>query len=226
MKKIECSLVLLVLLLLTKPAEAQIGISTGVFIPDIGYTANVYGPFTLRGFGFTINKYFIVETGFTVYSMPGNAVTHLPFRAKEPLFGASNMLLVPLQMGFGARFGQVSLSCTGGGFIFYNFTHRLDKGNWDRAISEYEKWDVVNANLSYDNRPGYGYIWGIEIEYHVNKKLGIFVQGNYLDGESALGVTGDYKGGSVGGTITTKRANFNNAKLSIKGYEITIGAHF
>lgn len=219
-------ILLLIFFTFGKNIKAQMGISTGVFIPDVGYTANVYGPLTFRGVGFTINKYFLVETGFTIYTMPGNGITHLPFKAKVPLFGASNTLLIPLEIGFGVRVGDVSFSLSGGGFSFYNFTHRLDKGNWDRTINEYENWDVTNSTLNYENNIGFGYIWGAKIEYHVNKKLGIFINGNYLDGESPLNIVGSYSGGKLGGNITTKTANFNNAQLSIKGYEISIGATF
>lgn len=205
---------------------AQIGVGVGFFIPSTGYVASVSGPLSLRGVGFTINKLFTVQTGFTVYSMPGNAVTHMPFKAKEPLFGASTTLLVPLEFGLGTRIGDVSISASAGGFLFYNFTHRLDKGNFDRAISEYEGWDVANADLNYTNRPGYGYITSFEIEYHVNKKLGIYVQYSYLDGESVLELNGNYKGGNLGGTIIEKTAAFNDARLSIKGSEVGVGVHF
>lgn len=210
----------------TQKSTAQIGVGIGFFIPSTGYVANVYGPLSLRGVGFTINKIFTVQTGFTVYSMPGNAVTHLPFKAKEPLFGASTTLLVPLEFGLGTRIGAVSISASAGGFMFYNFTHRLDKGNFDRAISEYEGWDITNADLNYTNRPGYGYITSFEIEYHIKKNLGIYVQYSYLDGESVLELNGNYKGGNLGGTIIEKTAAFNDARLSIKGSEVTVGVHF
>lgn len=210
----------------TQKSTAQIGVGIGFFIPSTGYVANVYGPLSLRGVGFTINKIFTVQTGFTVYSMPGNAVTHLPFKAKEPLFGASTTLLVPLEFGLGTRIGDVSISASAGGFMFYNFTHRLDKGNFDRAISEYEGWDVANADLNYTNRPGYGFITSFEIEYHIKKNLGIYVQYSYLDGESVLELNGNYKGGNLGGTIIEKAAAFNDARLSIKGSEVTVGVHF
>jgi hypothetical protein len=49
--------------------------------------------------------------------MPQNAVTYLPFKAKEPLFGASTTLLVPLAFGLGIRFGKVLISGSAGGFI-------------------------------------------------------------------------------------------------------------
>ncbi len=207
-------------------STAQIGVGIGFFIPSTGYVANVYGPLSLRGVGFTINKIFKVETGFTVYSMPGNAVTHLPFKAKEPLFGASTTLLIPLEFGLGTRIGDVSISASAGGFTFYNFTHRLDKGNFDRAISEYEGWDVANADLNYTNRPGYGFITSFEIEYHIKKNLGIYVQYSYLDGESVLELNGNYKGGNLGGNIIEKTAAFNDARLSIKGSEVSVGVHF
>jgi hypothetical protein len=205
---------------------AQIGAGIGFFIPSTGYVANVFGPLSIRGVGLSINKVFTVQTGFTVYSMPGNAVTHLPFKAKEPLFGASTTLLVPLEFGLGTRIGKISISACAGGFMFYNFTHRLDKGNFDRAISEYEGWDVTNADLSYTNRPGYGFITSFEIEYHLNKKLGIYIQYSYLDGESVLDLNGKYKGGNLGGNIIEKTAAFNDARLSIKGSEVSVGVHF
>ncbi|MBJ7428645.1 MAG: hypothetical protein JHD28_06795 [Bacteroidia bacterium] len=218
--------VLAFMLIFFQKSTAQIGVGIGFFIPSTGYVANVYGPLSLRGVGFSINKIFTVQTGFTVYSMPGNAVTHLPFKAKEPLFGASTTLLVPLEFGLGTRIGNVSISASAGGFMFYNFTHRLDKGNFDRAISEYEGWDVTNADLNYTNRPGYGFITSFEIEYHVNKKLGIYIQYSYLDGESVLELNGNYKGGNLGGNIIEKTAAFNDARLSIKGSEVSVGVHF
>lgn len=205
---------------------AQMGVGTGIFIPTTGYVANVYGPLTLRGVGVTLNKRYLFKTGFTIYSMPGNAVTHLPFHAKEPLFGASTTLLIPLEIGVGARFGDVTISGTVGGFMFYNFTHRIDKGNFDRAICEYEKWDVANAELDYTNRPGFGVITGIKVEYHIKKNLSAYVSVAYLDGESVLDLNGTYKGGSLGGTIIEKTAAFNKARLSIKGSEISVGVHF
>ena len=60
----------------------------------------------------------------------------------------------------------------------------------------------------------------------MNKKLEIYIQYSYLDGESVLDLNGKYKGGNLGGNIIEKTAAFNDARLSIKGSEVSVGVHF
>jgi len=221
-----CGGLTLSLLFTRHETNAQMGVGTGLFVPTTGYVANVFGPLTLRGFGFTINKIINVETGFTVYSMPGNAVTHLPVKSEFSLFGPSTTLLVPLELGYKVRIQSISITVRGGGFMFYNFTHRLNEGNFDRYIRMYEGWDIANSDFSYTNHPGFGWIAGTVLEYHVNKKLGVYVSWSFLDGESKLDLKGTYSGGNIGGVITTKDAPFKDATLSIRGSEFGIGVHF
>jgi len=50
----------------------------------------------------------------------------------------------------------------------------------------------------------------LKVEYHLKKKLGIFVSYFYQDGALVLGINGSYKGGNLIEIITEKATSFND----------------
>ncbi|HNP95068.1 MAG TPA: hypothetical protein PKJ63_05550, partial [Cyclobacteriaceae bacterium] len=122
-------------------ANAQnVGLSFSYFIPRNGSFSTPISPFSLRGVGFDLNRYLAVESGFSLYRMAGLNVIDLPFESTDPLTGPNFTLFVPLELVVQFKGKQAQFDIKGGGFAFYGFDQRIDYGNMDRALREYEGW--------------------------------------------------------------------------------------
>ena len=96
----------------------------------------------------------------------------------------------------------------------------------DRAMRDYYELEVVNSDLKYDNKIGFGYLVGGEIIFYFADKFGINFEVNYLAGGSDLNYRGYMTGGTSTDTIETQYVEYNDARLDFTGWEITIGVLF
>lgn len=204
----------------------NVGLSFSYFIPRNGSFSTPISPFSLRGVGFDLNRYLAVETGFSLYRMSGLSVKDLPFESNNPLTGPNFTMFVPLELVLQFKGKQAEFDLKGGGFFFYGFDQHIDYGNMDRALQTYEGWDVVNSDLSFKNNPGFGYHFGAEFTVYVTRQFGISLECNYLMGQSKFPLTGNYSGGTLGGTNSTVQADFKDAKIDFTGLEFSIGVLF
>lgn len=200
----------------------EFGLSFSYFIPRNGYFSTPISPFSLRGVGFDINRYLAIETGASLYRMSGLNVTGLPFETKEPLVGPNFTIFVPLELVIQFAGKQVEFNLKGGAFAFYGFGQKINYGNLDRAIRKYENWDVANADLTYSNKPGYGFHAGAELTLYVTRQFGISFETNYLMGGSRFPLIGSYTGGNAN-SISTVSIDYNNAMIDFTGLEFSIG---
>ncbi len=201
-------------------AQSQ-GLSFSYLAPKNGYLSAPISPFSIRGVG--IGKIVGIETGFTLYSIPGLAMEGLPFESDKPLSGPNWSVLIPLELTLGGKFGNLGLKVMGGGFGLLNLNSRINEGNMDRALAQYENWDVATSNFDMKTQIGYGWMAGGEIEYRVNKKFSITIETQYLKGASQSAITGTYAGGNFGETIVQKQADFSDSKTSLEGLEFSLG---
>src|SRR5579859_3500630 len=139
MKKIALMLVLLIGSIIISRAQ-QVGLSFSYFVPRNGYFSTPVSPFSLRGVGVNFNKYLGIQTGATLYRMAGLNIIDLPFQSKDPLLGPNFTLFVPAEFIFQLKGKQIQFDLKGGGFFFYGFAQKLDYGNIDRAIRQYQQW--------------------------------------------------------------------------------------
>ncbi|MFY0602010.1 MAG: hypothetical protein JXR03_20215 [Cyclobacteriaceae bacterium] len=210
----------LLIVIFSYPALSQ-GLSFSYLIPKNGYLSAPVSPFSIRGIG--IGGTVGLESGFTLYSMPGLAMSGLPFKSDKPLSGPNWTVLVPGQATFSFRFGVVGIKILGGGFAIAHLNSRLNLGNMDRAIAEHEGWDIASSSLKSSSKLGYGWIAGTEFEFKVSKKFSITTELQYLRGNSKTTITGSYAGGDIGGVIEQKEADFGSPKTNLEGLEISIG---
>jgi opacity protein-like surface antigen len=201
-------------------AGAQ-GISFSYLLPKNGYLSAPISPFSIRGIG--IGNVLGVETGFTLYSIPGLAMDGLPFDSNKPLTGPHWSVLVPAQITLSSGCGPVAIKFLGGGFVLWHLSSRINKGNLDRALASYENWDVALSDLELSMKSGFGWMLGTELEFQLNKKLAITTEVQYLSGSSKSSLTGSYSGGTIGGNIETKQANFDRLKSQLEGIEFSLG---
>jgi hypothetical protein len=221
------SLILFLLLTWVAMANAQnVGLSFSYFVPRNGYFSTPISPFSLRGVGVNLNKYFAIQTGASLYRMSGLNIIGLPFESKEPLLGPNFTLFVPAELVFQLKGRQVQFDIKGGGFFFYGFAQKLNYGNFDRAIRQYQHWDVANSDLSFQNNPGFGTHFGAELTIYVTNQFGISLETNYLMGTSKMPLKGNYSGGSFGGQLQTLPADYKDAKVDFTGLEFSIGVIF
>lgn len=221
MKKIR---VLLLFCCLSGAAKAQdFGLSFSYFIPRNGTFSTPISPFSFRGVGFDLNRFLALETGITLYRMAGLGMRDLPFTSNESLIGPNFTLFVPVELVFQLRGRSTEFSLKGGAFGFYGFGQRLDYGNMDRAIRQYQNWAVANSNLSFENKPGWGYHVGTELLFYVNRQFGISLEGNYLIGASRFPLTGTVTGADASGTLTSQPIAFPDAKIDFTGLEFSVG---
>ena len=219
------SLIVLYFILATTIIKAQdFGLSFSYFIPKNGYFSVPVTPFSIRGVGFDLNKFFAIESGFTLYRMSGMGVTGLPYESKKPLIGPFFSLMVPLEAVITFNFDNQAFKIKGGGFVFYNFAAQINEGNLDRELKDYLGWEVLNSDFSISNNLGYGYHFGAEYIIYFSKKFGISFEAYYLSGSSPLDMKGTYTGIPVDGDfITEGSADFKNSRLDFTGYELSIG---
>jgi hypothetical protein len=220
MKKLY--ILILVFICLQSKAQ-QVGLSFSYFIPRNGYFSTPISPFSIRGLGVDINKFMALETGASLYRMSGLNIVNVPFESKSPLTGPSFTVFVPAELVFQFKGKKTEFDIKGGGFAFYSFAQKLNYGNIDKAIRAHADLDVANADLSFKNKPGFGYHAGFELTVNVTRAWGISFETNYLMGASKIPLTGTYSGGNINEPITTNVINEPNAKVDFTGLEFSIG---
>lgn len=219
----------LCIFLLMSPVVAtaqNFGLSFSYFIPRNGYFSTPISPFSIRGLGVDINRYLALETGASLYRMSGLNMKDLPIKSKDPFVGPNFTIFVPAEVVFQLKGSRVELDLKGGVFGFYGFAQKLNYGNIDRAIRRYEGWEVANSELSFKNKPGWGYHAGAELTLYVTGQFGVSLETNYLMGQSAFPLSGSYTGGSQ--TIETVALGeaYQKAKIDFTGLEFSIGLIF
>ncbi len=224
MKKIILSALLAFALMQTQAQD--VGLSFSYFIPRNGYFSTPISPFSIRGLGVNLNQFIAIETGASLYRMSGLNIIDLPFESKEALLGPNFTLFVPVELVLQFQGKQVEFDIKGGGFFFYGFDQKLNYGNIDRAIRNFESWQVANANLRYKNNPGFGYHFGAEFTFHVTRQFGISLESNYLMGSAKFPLTGNYTGGTLNDPLETIAVDYKDAKVDFTGFEFSIGIIF
>ncbi len=204
----------------------DVGLSFSYFIPRNGDFSTPISPFSIRGLGFNLNRFIAFETGASLYRMSGMGMVDLPFESKNSLIGPNFTILVPAELVFQLKGQKVEFDIKGGGFFFYGFDQHLNYGNMDRALRQYQNWDVVNSTLSYENNPGFGYHFGAELTIPITGQVSVSLETNYLVGTAKFPLKGSYSGGALNGTNQTVAVDYKNAKIDFTGLEFSIGLIF
>ncbi|MCZ6522141.1 MAG: hypothetical protein O6848_11660, partial [Bacteroidetes bacterium] len=100
------------------------------------------------------------------------------------------------------------------------------EGNLDRALRDYQMWDVLNSDFTYDDKPGWGWQAGAEYIFYITQQFGITLGASYFAGGSDLNMRGSYRGGVDGTNFETVTASFPESRLDFTGWEISVGALF
>jgi len=218
-------LITLIVIAGSYPCTAQeFGLSFSYFIPRNGSFSTPISPFSLRGVGFDINRFIAIETGASLYRMAGLGMTGLPFTSSRPLIGPNFTIFVPAEIVFMLKGNSLEFDIKGGGFFFYGFGQHLNYGNLDRALREFEGWEVANAQVSFDNHPGFGYHAGAELTVYLTGQIGISLETNYLVGKASFPLSGSYTGGTL--SLETKPIDYADAKIDFTGLEFSIGVFY
>jgi hypothetical protein len=216
-------LIVVVFCFSTQLYAQEFGLSFSYFIPKNGDLSTPISPFSFRGVGVNMGKYFALETGITLYRMSGLNMKDIPFKSDHSLVGPNFTFFVPGEFVIQFPANGFEFDIKGGGFVFYGVNQKLNYGNIDRAIRTMEGWDVANSQFSFKNGPGYGVHAGVELNVDVTRQFGLSLEVNYLMGASGLPLKGSYSGGLLGGNNTTKNVEYKNAKVDFTGFEVSIG---
>jgi hypothetical protein len=201
----------------------EFGLSFSYFLPKNGDFSTPISPFSFRGVGVNMGRYFALETGISLYRMSGLNIKDTPLDSRKSLVGPNFTFFIPGEFVIQLPAKNFEFDIKGGGFVFYGLGQKLNYGNIDRAIRTMESWDVVNSQFSFRNSPGYGIHAGVELSVNVTKQFGISLEVNYLIGASGLPLTGSYTGGSMTGPLQTKEVSYDDAKVDFTGLEVSIG---
>lgn len=213
--------------LTTTGFSQDLGLSFSYFIPKNGYFSVPVTPFSIRGVGFDLTRYFAIESGFTLYRISGMGVRDLPYESKNPLIGPFFSIFVPLEGVITFSFDNQAFKIKGGGFAFYNFNTKINEGNLDRELREQLEWEVLNSDFTIQNNIGFGYHFGAEYIIYFSQKFGLSFEAYYLSGSAPLDMKGTYSGVPTNGdNIVTEEADFKDAALDFTGYELSIGVLF
>lgn len=220
--------VIITIVFMSSSLKAQeFGLSFSYFIPKNGYFSTPISPFSIRGLGFDINRFLAIETGASLYRMSGMNLKDLDFESKSPLIGPNFTILVPAELVLQLKGSVVHFDLKGGGFFFYGFDNKMNYGNWDKAIRQQNVWTIADADLTFDNNPGFGYHGGAELTIYVTSQVGISLETNYFVGDAKFPVQGTIRGFTDGATtMETRNVDYNNAKIDFTGLEFSIGLLF
>jgi hypothetical protein len=224
MKKIKHIAAILLLLVCSATQAQEFGLSFSYFLPRHGDFSTPISPFSIRGLGVDLNRLVALEAGASLYRMSGLNIKDLPFESKKPLIGSNFTLLVPVELVLQLKGNNVQFDIKGGGFFFYGFGNKLNYGNFDRAIRQYENWTVANADLSFKTHPGFGYHGGAELTLYVTSQVGVSLETNYFVGGAKFPLQGTYTGGQA--SLETKPVDYAEAKMDFTGLEFSIGLLF
>ncbi len=216
----------LAMMISTSLAHAQqFGLSFSYFIPKNGYLSTPISPFSIRGVGVNLTDFLALETGGSLYRMSGLNLKDLPFESKDPLVGPNYTIFVPAELVVMLKAGKVAFDLKGGGFFFYSFDNKLNYGNIDRAIRKHENLEVVNSDLTFKSKPGFGYHAGAELTVYVTSQVGVSFETNYLVGQADFPLEGSFTG-SDSGALSTKPIDYKDAKIDFTGFEFAISLIF
>lgn len=226
MKKNKIVLTLLLLITWCSLSAQDFGLSFSYFLPKNGYFSTPISPFSIRGLGVDVNRFLALETGASLYRMSGLNLKDLDIKSKSPLIGPNFTILIPAELVIQLKGNNVQFDIKGGGFFFYSFDNKINYGNLDRAIikSLEPQWSVANADLTFDNNPGFGYHGGAELTVYVTSQVGVSLETNYFVGHAKFPLQGTYSGGS--NTIETKSVDYSEAKIDFTGLEFSVGLIF
>lgn len=225
MKKFIFLLFLCTILFSSKRSSAQdVGLSFSYFLPKNGYFSTPISPFSLRGLGFNIGNYMAIQSGFSLYRMSGmNVIDMDDFETKDPIVGPNFTLLVPVEFVLQYITDRQEFKIKAGGFAFQTFDNKIMNGNLDKAIRQYEGWEVANSNVDFDNSLGLGYFFGAEYVIFITGQWGLSFEVNYFIGDADFPLTGSYTGGNTTGGLITRTVDYQDSKLDFTGLEISIG---
>lgn len=214
-------------LFVTAGYAQEFGLAFSYFLPRNGYFSTPISPFSIRGLGVDVNKFLALETGASLYRMSGLNIIDLPFESKEPLAGPNFTVFIPAEIVIQFKGNSAQFDIKAGGFFFYGLDQKINYGNMDRAIRNHEGWDVANADLSFKNSPGFGYLAGAELLVYVTNQVGVSIECNYLAGHSDFSLKGNYTGGSPDAIETIIVDDiFKDAKIDLTGLEFSLGLIF
>lgn len=207
------------------PANAQeMGLSFSYFIPKDGYLSTPVSPFSLRGVGIDIGRYFALQTGFSLYRMTGMNVKDMDGpESNRPIVGPNFTIMVPAELVLQFIGQRQEFRIKAGGFGFYGFANKINYGNLDKAIRAFEDWEVANADVDHKHGLGLGYFFGAEYVLFVTRQWGISLEGNYFIGDAPFEMTGEYTGGNESGPLVTRPIDWQDSKIDFTGLEISIG---
>ncbi len=224
-RKIKC-LALLLLVTASIAHAQQFGLSFSYFIPKNGYLSTPISPFSIRGVGVNLTDFLALETGGSLYRMSGLNLKDLPFKSKSPLIGPNFTAFIPVELVLMLKTGKIELDLKGGGFFFYGFGNKLNYGNFDRALRTHENLEVVNSDLTFKSKPGFGYHAGAELTVYVTSRVGVSFETNYLVGQADFPLEGSYTGSNATGPPITAEVDYKDAKVDFTGLEFSISLLF
>ncbi|HCX22171.1 MAG TPA: hypothetical protein DHN29_09670, partial [Cytophagales bacterium] len=207
------------------PSSLAQGVSFSYLIPKNGYLTAPVSPFSIRGLG--VGDVIGIETGATLYNIPGLAMDDLPFDYNRPLIGPHFAALVPVDIYLKIPMNDASVKFMIGGFGWWNINPRINEGNMDRAWRAYEEWEVLNSDFEFNNKLGYGWLGGFEFQFPYSRDVSLTFEANYLRGRSKTGLRGSYSGVSdSSSTLQTKQVDLPEPSIVIEGLELSFGAIF
>lgn len=209
--------------LLLSLASLSQGLSVSYLIPQNGQLAAPVSPFSVRGLRLPLLNNMGIQTGGTLYIFPGLPVEGLPFSSEESLRGASLGLILPVEAYVGFKSNGVQVLFSGGVFGIGFFNNRINQGHWDRAIRDFNEWDLVNGELQLDNRLGYGWISGISIDIPITRKYALSFGVNYLSAQVNSPIGGIIEGITSSNQRINETLDYNDAYTLLQGLEISLG---
>jgi hypothetical protein len=200
-------------------------VSFSYFFPTNGYFSNPVAPLKLS-LPLSFGTNFEISPGLALYSIGGMNLENLPndLKSDKPLAGpfqSFNVNLVPTVV---IPSGDFSFDVHAGMFVFKPFNVKILKGNFEDMLKEHYKFQALSSDVNLKNKSwGWGYIFGLTVNFKVTKTIWAFVGSNYYQGSKAVPLEGSYQAAGNGKPLAEYNFDFPGTKLDYKGFDISFG---
>ena len=218
---------IIILLLLTQFFCVAVGINLSYFVPwplETGYLSIPVPPLNFElDFVDLVPKILTLGLDIGLIYMPAYSLSGLNFPLTAAPLGPSTAFESAVHLKLSLPIGPVSLSAIGGGFCFYYFDLKMNKGNFDRDLMASLGWNALTSNLNIANNWGFGYKYGGLVSVEIMPKVKINLKGVYYYGQADAPISGKITGGTT--SISTQDYGITSSSL-YTGIKITVGGSY
>lgn len=196
------------------------------FFPKNGYFSNPIAPVNFS-LPLHMGQFFKVSPGIGMYNIGGMSMSGFPenYNSQRALVGSFQSLELTLLPAVVLPFKNLKIDFTGGLFGFLGFNQKIIAGQFNDMIKTANNYSSFDSDLTFKKTGfGWGYIYGMKINFKVTKKAWAYIGANYYTGWQNFKIDGDYTATIGNSTVEKGNFSFNSTRILYQGLQISVGA--